>query len=226
MVRGSDPLPERRGEHFVVGEPEEVRAWWEIHGRRRSRLRHRIAIIASATSTPTTDAPRSAAWAATHPGPVATSKTLVPTPTEAATRRGSITRPAMTPRIAHRRPPSPPTPPPRRRRGRRGQRAGSPRHRPYELAPVLVEELRPVDGSACAFHAHENSRRPSIARATRCCIGLAARINVARERGAGSRAVAVVGADERLLAREHARCVFRVPRRGRVRATARCRRPP
>ena len=44
------------------------------------------------------DAPRSAAWAAAHPGPVATSKTLVPTPTEAAASRGSTTRPVIAPK--------------------------------------------------------------------------------------------------------------------------------
>ena len=43
--------------------------------------RRAIASIASAMSTPTTDAPRSAAAAATKPGPEATSSTRAPLPT-------------------------------------------------------------------------------------------------------------------------------------------------
>ena len=47
--------------------------------------------IAPAMSTPTTDAPRAAARPATYPGPVATSSTRVPAPTDAASRSGSAT---------------------------------------------------------------------------------------------------------------------------------------
>jgi hypothetical protein len=44
------------------------------------------------------DALRLAAWAAPHPGPVATSRTRVSTPTEAATRSGSTTRRVIPPK--------------------------------------------------------------------------------------------------------------------------------
>jgi hypothetical protein len=69
------------------------------------------------------------------------------------------------------------------------QAPASPRSVPTSLLHPLNSSGA---GDAAPFHAHEHSRRPSVARTARCCLGLAARVDVACVRVAGSRAAAVV----------------------------------
>ena len=66
-----------------------------------------------------------------------------------------------------------------------------------------------------------------LAATTRCCFCLAARIEVARERSAALCARRWrFGGGRTAPAEEQPRCRIRRPRRGHVRAAARCRRPP
>src|SRR5215207_694148 len=97
---------------------------------------------------------------------------------------------------------------PRRAHARSGTRCERPsaRDRSRSRSPI-----RDKAAATRRLRLSMRTRTPGVPRShgTRCCIGLAARIDVARERGAGLRAAAVVGAapDAWLLTREHAGCV-------------------
>jgi hypothetical protein len=79
--------------------------------------------------------------------------------------------------------------------------------------------------ATAAFHACGNSRRPSHGQRA-VALGLTVRIDVAPGTVPARHAAAAVGGGRAAAGGEQARARLRLPRRGYVRAAARCRRPP